>query len=290
MVFRGETKVWYGIPEEDAPKFDALIHKIAPEAIAENKDLLHHMNTMVNPQFLRDHGIRVYTVHQNVGDIVITFPRSYHAGFNAGYNVAEAVNFAPYDWLKEGRMCLQNYADTGRSCVFSHDLLVLNMIKHRKKLDLKTKRAVFGELSAILNRDFGYRKHLKQTGFNFKRPALHLSEIVHNEDFRSCVHCNTLLYSCAVICKHMKTACPIHYDDLCDICLPCEYRFAFSEDSYSLLERLYKFTCTSLKKSTFQHLVKIFNYLFNKRTISRKFFFIFILLSSRLLYQSLKLG
>ena len=193
---------------------------------------------MIHPQILRDHGIDVYTVHQNVGDIVITFPRGYHAGFNAGYNVAEAVNFAPYDWLRSGRMCLQNYADAGRSCVFSHDCLVLNMAKQLKKLNKNMYKAVFDELCAIVIRDCGYRMHLVESNFNFKKPAISLSEIVVNEDFRSCVKCNTLLHSCAVICRHMKAACPIHYEGLCSICPEATLRFAYSEDAVSLVLKI----------------------------------------------------
>lgn len=95
----GERKIWYGIAGKDAEKFDELMKESAPELFEEQPDLLHHMTTSLNPKFLSDKGINVYTVQQNAGEFVVTFPRAYHSGFNEGLNFAEAVNFAPPDWV-----------------------------------------------------------------------------------------------------------------------------------------------------------------------------------------------
>ena len=70
------------------------------------------------------HGIPVHRADQQAGEFMITFPRAYHAGFNHGYNLAEAVNFAPPDWLEMGRKCVEHYSLMRRYCVFSHDELV----------------------------------------------------------------------------------------------------------------------------------------------------------------------
>ena len=43
--------------------------------------------------------LQIFRTNQHAGEFVVTFPRAYHAGFNQGYNFAEAVNFCPADWV-----------------------------------------------------------------------------------------------------------------------------------------------------------------------------------------------
>ena len=48
--------------------------------------------------------LQIFRTDQHAGEFVITFPRAYHAGFNNGYNFAEAVNFCPSDWVSLGTL------------------------------------------------------------------------------------------------------------------------------------------------------------------------------------------
>ena len=80
----GETKTWYGIPGEDAEKFEAAIRREAPDLFEAQPDLLFQLVTLMNPKRLTDAGVRVYACNQRAGEFVITYPKAYHAGFNHG--------------------------------------------------------------------------------------------------------------------------------------------------------------------------------------------------------------
>ena len=58
---------------------------------------------MIHPEVLRENGFTVNKCLQNPGEFVVTKCGAYHAGFNMGYNCAEAVNFALKNWVKFGR-------------------------------------------------------------------------------------------------------------------------------------------------------------------------------------------
>jgi len=51
--------------------------------------------------------VLVMQITQEAGEFMITFPFSYHAGYNHGFNCAESTNFATKRWIEYGKRCLQ---------------------------------------------------------------------------------------------------------------------------------------------------------------------------------------
>ncbi len=64
---------------------------------------------------------------QEPGEFVITFPRSYHGGFNMGFNCAEAVNFAPADWLRFGGLACERYRAFRKPPLLCHEWLLFKV-------------------------------------------------------------------------------------------------------------------------------------------------------------------
>lgn len=90
--------------------------------------------TQLSPSFLKQEGVPVYRLEQKAGDFVITFPHAYHSGFNSGFNVAEAVNVAPVDWLPHGQAAVELYRDLHRKTSVSHDKLLLGAARVAVKM------------------------------------------------------------------------------------------------------------------------------------------------------------
>ena len=120
----GSTKTWYGIPGEDADKFEAAMREAVPELFETQPDLLFQLVTLLTPEQLKKASVRVYALDQRAGQFVITFPKAYHAGFNHGFNFNEAVNFAPPDWEPFGAAGVERLQQFRRQPCFSHDELL----------------------------------------------------------------------------------------------------------------------------------------------------------------------
>jgi histone demethylase JARID1 len=80
-----------------------------PHLFARDRLLLHKLITMLSPSQLVARGVPVCRAVQIPGSFIVTFPDAYHAGFNSGFNVAEAVNFAAPDWLPFGSSSVVRY-------------------------------------------------------------------------------------------------------------------------------------------------------------------------------------
>jgi len=99
----GKPKRWYCIPPTQGEKFERVAATYFPALRKDCKAFLRHKTTMINPHVLaKQDGITVNTCVQEAGQFMITFPYSYHAGFNHGFNCAESVNFAQPDWIDYG--------------------------------------------------------------------------------------------------------------------------------------------------------------------------------------------
>ena len=69
---------------------------------ARVNDALAQKTVLVNPAELQAAGIPVTRLVQRPGDLIVTFPKGYHAGFSCGNNIGEAANFALPSWADFG--------------------------------------------------------------------------------------------------------------------------------------------------------------------------------------------
>ncbi|XP_076035943.1 lysine demethylase 5 isoform X2 [Oratosquilla oratoria] len=227
----GEPKTWYGVPGGKAEQFETAMIGAAPELFEAQPDLLHQLVTIMNPNILMKSGVPIVRTDQHAGEFIITFPRSYHAGFNQGYNFAEAVNFAPSDWLAIGRECVIHYSNLKRYCVFSHDELVCKMASTPDELDLTVAAATYQDMLKMVDLEKKLRKNLLHAGVtNAEREAFELLP----DDERQCDFCKTTCFLSAVTCSCNleKLVCLRHYKQLCSC--PSEnhtlrYRYTLDE-------------------------------------------------------------
>uniref|UniRef100_A0A0P5I956 [histone H3]-trimethyl-L-lysine(4) demethylase n=1 Tax=Daphnia magna TaxID=35525 RepID=A0A0P5I956_9CRUS len=227
----GEHKTWYGVPGDGAVRFEEAMSSAAPELFKSQPDLLHQLVTIMNPNILMDAGVPIYRTDQAAGEFVITFPRAYHAGFNQGYNFAEAVNFTPSDWLDKGRDCVENYSQLHRFCVFSHDELVCKIASSASELNLEIATVAYKDMLKMVESEQELRKNLLAWGVkDSEREAFELLP----DDERQCDHCKTTCFLSALTCSCVedKLVCLRHIKLLCE-CPPekhtLRYRYTMEE-------------------------------------------------------------
>ncbi|XP_022238310.1 lysine-specific demethylase 5A-like isoform X1 [Limulus polyphemus] len=235
----GEPKTWYGVPGDKAEDFESAMKSAAPELFETQPDLLHQLVTIMNPNILMSSKVPIYRMDQQAGEFMLTFPRSYHAGFNQGYNFAEAVNFCPADWLSIGRECISHYSLLHRFCVFSHDELICKMAADPDSLEISIATATFQDMKEMVESEKELRKCLLEWGVTeADREAFELLA----DDERQCDFCKTTCFLSAVTCScdSSKLVCINHKEKLCS-CPPSKHclRYRYTLDELRImLQRL----------------------------------------------------
>lgn len=115
----GAPKTWYSIPPEHGRRLERLANGFFPSSYKTCQAFLRHKMTLISPQILRQYSIPYNKITQEEGEIMITFPYGYHAGFNHGFNCAESTNFATRRWIEYGKRALL--------CTCSKDMVKISM-------------------------------------------------------------------------------------------------------------------------------------------------------------------
>ncbi|XP_020815598.1 uncharacterized protein LOC110189741 isoform X2 [Drosophila serrata] len=115
----GAPKTWYVVPPECGRKLEKVANQYFPASYKNCNAYLRHKMTLISPQILKQHDVPVSKITQEAGEIMITFPFGYHAGFNHGFNCAESTNFAMERWIEYGKRAVQ--------CTCSNDMVKISM-------------------------------------------------------------------------------------------------------------------------------------------------------------------
>ena len=104
-------------------------------------DVLKRLTMMVSP-FELPKSVHVFKAVQHPGDLVLTFPRAFHAGYNEGWNCAEAVNFAMMDWVMFGQKAVRRCSTAlcRKPPLFSHDKLLWLLLEEATALKSKERK------------------------------------------------------------------------------------------------------------------------------------------------------
>ncbi|KAM2035173.1 hypothetical protein EV2_039190 [Malus domestica] len=215
----GEPKCWYSVPGSEASAFEKVMRNSLPDLFDAQPDLLFQLVTMLNPSVLQENGVPVYSVLQEPGNFVITFPRSYHGGFNLGLNCAEAVNFAPADWLPHGGFGAGLYQLYHKTAVLSHEELVCVLAK-QSDCDSRVSTYLKKELTRIYSKEKTWRERLWRKGIigSSIMSSRKCPEYVGTEEDPTCIICQQYLFLSAVVCRCRPSAfvCLEHWEHLCE--------------------------------------------------------------------------
>jgi hypothetical protein len=204
----GQPKTWYGVPPSYAEALEQTIREVAPELFEAQPDLMHHLVTILSPNELMKNNIPVVRADQCEGEFIVTGPRAYHAGFNQGFNVAEAVNFALPEWIPYGRKSMDHYSSMRRKPVFSHDELICMIAQQPNKLCPSLQLACYQDLKEMIREQEDYFQAAASMGVDPTGYERMYFEKLPDQQ-RECCYCHTMCFVAV-----FKCSCMLHSDHI----------------------------------------------------------------------------
>jgi len=220
-IHEGKPKLWYGVPSIAAELFEKTMRQHLPDLFDRNPNLLHLLVTQLSPDILTKAGVPIYTTLQNSGQFVVTCPRSYHAGFNTGFNCAESVNFALENWLPFCKLACENYR-FNRAAVFPFEEFVVKGARNPDSQQVA--KTLHHYLSDIIEKEQTLQNHIYEQGITkvvtSKRTPVSTEESLVRAD-KCCRPCSVCGYDCylsGIKCTvHGGVfSCLSHMERLCD--------------------------------------------------------------------------
>ena len=101
-IHAGHPKQWYALAPSDHTRVEQLASSLYQQLHLKCHEFLRHKHVLLKPSKLRERGLVVRQTVQREGEFIVTWPCSYHQGYNLGFNVAESVNFATEEWIEWG--------------------------------------------------------------------------------------------------------------------------------------------------------------------------------------------
>ena len=125
----GQPKFWYSVDLTHSAEFEAYVQQNFKEQFRNCPEYIRHKTTIILPDNLLKEGIKLRRAVQRPREFIVSRAAAYHSGFNAGYNIAEAVNFALPAWI--------SVADKAKSCKCVRDSVRIDMKAFRQAIGMQ---------------------------------------------------------------------------------------------------------------------------------------------------------
>ncbi|SOV13360.1 JmjC domain containing protein [Plasmodium gaboni] len=232
-----------------------------------NKNKIYKLTIQIPVEVFLRNNIPVYKNIQRKNEFIFLWPKTFHGGFNSGYNCNEACNIAPTFWLFFGLQSYYNYKYYRNTCISIHFILFSNLL-HFHEYNFSQLKHIIYSLKYILLDEYRFfcenqsiyidlnlqhdvllnKKIVNYSNFvsldlvkiyyNFeKNKNSHFFQSVKSKlhfFYKDCDACNSPTFNSAVICPHSDDIVCIHcYDEhACN----CKYRVVLKR--YTLLEMM----------------------------------------------------